>query len=60
MVKDHWPEEGWIQVAGIVVALNAFLFSHHDIQTIILSSWGGVLVHYLTQIAPKCCKSHKK
>lgn len=44
----HRPEEGRIQVAGVVVALDAFLFSHHDIQAIILCAGWRVLVNYLT------------
>lgn len=54
-VREHWPEEGWIQVTGVVVALNALLFSHHDIQTIVLCAWRCILMYHFTQVAPKCC-----
>ena len=54
-LKEHWPEESWIQVARVVVALDAFLFSHHDIQTIVLCAGGRVLMYNLTQVTPKCC-----
>lgn len=53
-ILDNLPEKGGIQVAGIVVALNAFLFPHHDIQTIVFCPRRRVLVHDLTQVAAKC------
>lgn len=37
------------------MALDAFLFSHHDIQTIIFRAGRSVLMYYLTQVSPKCC-----
>lgn len=52
-ILDNLPEKGWIKVAGIVVALNAFLFPHHDIQTIVFCPWRRVLVHDLAQVPAK-------
>lgn len=52
---EDWPEQGRIQVAGVVVALDAFLFSHHHIQAVVLCAGRRVLVYYLTQVTSKRC-----
>ena len=49
------PEEGGVQVAGVVVALDALLLAHHDIQAVVLRAGGRVLVDHLTQVPPERC-----
>lgn len=58
-MPKHWPEEGGVQVAGVVVALDAFLFPHHDIQAIILSAGRSVFMHHLTQVASERCRNQQ-
>lgn len=55
IIKLHEPEKGRIEVARVVVALDAFLFSNHDIQAIVLCSGRRVLMHHFTQVTSKCC-----
>lgn len=38
------------------MALDAFLFPHHDIQAVVLSAGRSVFVHHLTQVASKRCR----
>lgn len=55
MERDDSPEEGRVQVAGVVVALDPLLLAHHDVQAVVLRAGGRVLVDHLAQVTPEGC-----
>lgn len=42
------------------MALDAFLFSHHDVQAIVLCAGGSVFMYDLAQVAPEGCRDTRR